>query len=154
MTIVSFMADTEYITSERFIWDHLTRAAERGMIGLNTTWRRDRCISPFAVSWPAEAVKDHNGVIVDGPVTQHLGEPEQWSKQLVELIKLTNSYAILRAIQREDHIEVILESHHGTRHWTLAIMRSGDVDVLGKPQRQSDNQKGIGLLYRQSSEAS
>lgn len=148
------MPDEDYYTSEKFIWDSLTRSAENGMKGLNNAWKRGRHIAPFIITWPANAVKSHTGGLIEGPVVRSLGDPETWRPLTVEAIKLTDAYAVLRVVQRADHVEVLLESHHGTKHWKLDIRRSGDVNVLGPPKQQPDNQEVIGLLYRRDSKTS
>ncbi len=147
------MPSQDYYASERFIWDSLIKQAERGIKGLYTTWKRDRKISPFIITWPANAVTDSNGVELEGAVMRELTEdPSTWLEYTVEAIKLTNAYALLRVQQAAKSVKIILESQHGARCWTLPITRSGDVFVLGRP-KSADNQEHIGLLWRPQSEA-
>ena len=148
------MPDKEYYTSERFIWDALIRQAEKGVAGLRDTWKRMKRIDPFVITWPAETVKDRHGANVSGPVLRELDvDPSTWERATVEAIELTNAYALLRAQQGKDSVQVILESQHGARCWTLPITRSGDVYVLGKPKISVDKDH-IGLLWRPGGPAS
>jgi hypothetical protein len=148
------MPDKEYYTSERFIWDALIRQAEKGVSGLQDTWKRLKRIDPFVITWPADTVKSSEGVDVTGPVLRELDpDSSTWKDATVEAIKLTNAYALLRAQQGADFVQVILESQHGARCWTLPITRSGDVYVLGKPKISVDEEH-IGLLWRPGPQAS
>lgn len=142
------MPDKEYYTSERFIWDSLIRQAEKGVGTLQSMWRKNKCIPPFLVTWPANPVKAEGGSIITGTVLRKLeNDPSTWLQAAVEAIKLTDAYALLRTHQEAGLVRVILESQHGARSWTLPIVRSGDVNVLGKPEISVDGLH-IGLLWR------
>lgn len=145
------MPDEDYYTSEEFIWDNLTKQAERGIRGLYSTWKKVRRISPFIITWPATTVRDKEGVELEGAVVRELEEdPGTWTVHTLEAIKLTNAYALLRVQQQEDRVQVILESQHGARCWVIPITQSGDVRVLGHAKR-ADGTAHIGLLWRPSS---
>ena len=145
------MPTADYYKSERFIWDELIRQTERGIQGLYRTWKRSKRIDPFLVLWPATTVKDQHGADIEGPVVRDLPDDlSQWTQLMLEAIKLTNAYALLRVQQVSGKVSVILESHHGARCWTLPVRRSGDADVLGRPS-WVDDQEHIGILWRPKS---
>ena len=142
------MPDKEYYTSERFIWDALIRQAEKGVGTLQNAWKREKHISPFIITWPANPVVAEGGAEITGPVVRKLEDDSStWHRDTVEAIKLTDAYALLRTHQEDGFVQVILESQHGARCWTLPITRSGDVYVLGKPKISVDAEH-VGLLWR------
>ena len=147
------MTTRDYYTSERFIQDTLVRLAEDGITTLYDTWRRHRCVDPFVILWPATTVTDSIGIDIEGPCVRELGQDKtQWRGQMVEAIELTNAYALVLVQQKDDHVSVILESQHGAVNWVLPILRSADVDVLGKAKRGGGER--VGLLLPTTSEVS
>lgn len=141
------MRDVEYYRSERFIWDNLKAKANKGISSLYEVWRTRRKITPFLISWPAEPILDDNGLILEGECLLELSDNRStWSKTIRAFSKKTKAYALLLMEQLEKELRVTLESHHGTRSWTIPILLSGDVKVLGDPQIQ-DNVHRIGILW-------
>jgi hypothetical protein len=143
------MANREYYTSERFIWDRLKRDAERGLSGIYKTWKLSGKIEPFLISWPAEVILDDKGLPTDAPCLRNLPSDESlWTSAIVTFAQKTKSYALLVAEQLDDkrEVRVTLESHHGTRSWTLPILISGDIRTLGDAVVQDDVHK-IGVLW-------
>jgi hypothetical protein len=141
------MTNLSYYTSERATWDYLTDIAEAGIKGLYQTWKEKRSIDPFLISWPAETLLDDNGIMLEGPCSLDLPpERESWSQTIRYFTQRTQAYALLLTEQKEEEVRIILESHHGTRSWTLPIQLSGDLRVLGAPKREDDTQC-IGLLW-------
>lgn len=143
------MPDREYYTSERFIWDRLKNDAQRGLSGIYSTWKTAGKIEPFLISWPAEKILDDNGVPTDDPCLRSLPSDESlWPKTIVSFAQRTKSYALLMAEQLAEkrEVRVTLESHHGTRSWTIPILVSGDIRTLGDAVIQ-DNVHKIGILW-------
>jgi hypothetical protein len=135
------------ILSERFIHTDLARLAEAGVKSLYETWKNERKIYPFLVTWPGETIKTDEGVRIEGPC--HLPLPEDkkvWNGVMLEAIKRTKAYAVLLVEQRDQDVRVILESPHGAKCWTLPIVRSGDVFILGN-QTSTVDKEHLGLLW-------
>lgn len=147
------MVAPDYYSSERFIQDALIQRAEVGISTLYDTWKQEGRISPFIILWPATAIRDHQGVELEGPCLRELDQDKgQWRKQMAEAIGLTNAYALLLVQQRAQQVLVILESQHGVVNWDLPIQRSGDVFTLGRSRRVGDEY--VGLLWRPTSQLS
>ena len=141
------MQPIEYYTSERVIWDNLKTLAEAGVKDIHRQWKVKRSIEPFAIVWPAQPILDSQGITVKGACSIDLPrDTAAWSETLRQLVHMTEAYALLLVEQRDTDIQVILESHHGTRSWTIPIRQSGDVRVLGDPIVQ-DNTNRIGILW-------
>lgn len=141
------MPDIDYYTSERVIWDNLKKYAEAGVKSLYEQWKTKGSIDPFAVTWPGTTIFDLGGLPVTGPCTIELKRAiGSWSVTLRRLVEITDAYALLLVEQKDNDLQVILESHHGTRSWTIPIRQSGDVRVLGDPTIQ-DNVNRIGILW-------
>jgi hypothetical protein len=139
----------DYYTSERFIHDELARRAEKGLSGLYETWKTNRKIEPFIITWPADDKKARSGGKISGPCVLELPADNKdiWHDLMLGAIQTTSAYAILVAEQRESDVRVIFESRHGALCWTIPIVRSGDVDVLKRPVVSTDGEH-IGLLWK------
>ena len=139
--------DSDYISSERFIHDELARRAEEGLTGIYNAWKKGRKVAPFIIMWPAEPVMGREGphLLMLPPETKGL-----WQQLMMRAIELTNAYAVVRVEQREDDVQAIFESRHGSKCWTLPITRSGDANVLGLP-KVSENEEHLGLLWSRHS---
>jgi len=139
----------EYYTSERFIHDDLTRQAEAGLQGLYDYWKKERRIDPFVVTWPSEAVTDDKGISVTDACSLELPKDDRnrWNKLMLEAIQRTKAYGILFVEQRDKDVRAIFETKHGSRCWTIPIIRNGDVFTLKKAE-VTDNRENLGLLWR------
>jgi hypothetical protein len=141
------MVSPDYYTSERFIEDALIKRVETGIATLYDTWKREKRITPFVILWPADAVKDREGIEIEGPCLRELdADKTQWRRQLVEAIGLANAYALALIQQQDERVLVILESQHGVVNWVLPILRSGDIRILGRSKMQRGGEQ-VGLLW-------
>jgi hypothetical protein len=141
------MQDPKYYTSEAFIWDDLRAKAAESLASIYDCWRRWRKVDPFLIAWPAQMVLDDECKPITGACLHELsGDPKSWKTTFRSFAEKTHAYALLFAEQREKDVRVIIESHHGTRSWTIPIYRSGDVTVLGDPLVE-DNAHRIGVLW-------
>lgn len=146
------MPDREYYTSERFIWDDLCQQAESGIPSLYESWKKVRRIEPFLLAWPSEPVLDDQGILLDRTCLLDLkGDPGAWSQTFRAFAARTKAYALLLAEQHAGVVRTILESHHGTRSWSLPILTSGDIRYLGTPPLVADNLHQIGILWSRKS---
>jgi hypothetical protein len=141
------MHNSEYYRSERFIWDRLREEAARGIPGIYKTWKIARKVEPFIIGWPAEAILDDNGVPTEDTCLLSLPEDQDlWSTTLLTFAQKTKAYALLLAEQLKDEVRVVLESHHGTRSWSIPILVSGDIRTLGTAVVKDDTHR-IGILW-------
>lgn len=137
-----------YYTSERFIHDDLVRLAEAGLKGVYQRWGKEQRIDPFVVTWPAEPVPDDSGQLVSDLCVLELPEDrEKWNPLMLEAIRRTKAYGVLLVEQRKEDIRAILETRHGSRCWTVPIVRNGDVFTLKKPEVTSDRES-LGFLWQ------
>jgi hypothetical protein len=141
------MYSFEDIISERFIHMDLTRLAEAGIKSLYETWKTEKKISPFLITWPGEAVMTDDGVAITGPCHMEMPvDKSKWNDMIVNAIKRTSAYAILLVEQRDSDVRAILESPHGSKCWTIPIVKSGDALILGKQDVTTDKEH-LGLLW-------
>ena len=148
------MQNREYYTSERFIWDNLKTKASRGIPSLYEAWKAGGKIQPFLIAWPSEPVLDDAGVPTEKEFLLELPDNRSsWSKAMRAFSSRTKSYALLLTEQMEKELRVTLESHHGTRSWSIPILQSGDVRMLGEPTVR-DNIHKIGILWGTHQQAS
>ena len=147
VSVHSYLMGLDYYTSERFIHDELARRAESGFSGLYTAWKTHRKIEPFIIAWPSDSVTAENGKEITGPCVMILPPDKgRWQEFMLKAIELVTAYGLLLVEQREKDVRAIFESQHGTRCWTMPIVRSGDVDILKAPE-VSDNTEHLGLLW-------
>jgi hypothetical protein len=145
------MPTPEYYRSEQFIWDNLKVQAASGIPSIYASWKLAGRIKSFALAWPAETVLDDSGVPIQGTCLIELSADHGGLKTLLHFMRKTKAYALLLTEQQEKEVLVILESHHGTRSWSIPILVSGDIRTLGQVVVKDDTHK-IGLLWaRQSS---
>jgi hypothetical protein len=148
------MENPEYYRSERFIWDNLKTQAGGALTSLYDTWRVERRIRPFIISWPGETILDDAGLPLQGTCLLDLPDSKsKWSETMRRFAARTKAYALLLAEQHPTEVLVILESHHGTRSWSIPILVSGDIRTLGTAVIK-DNVHKIGLLWKTRSKAS
>lgn len=142
------MSHRDYYTSERFIWDDLIEESQRAMIGLYEHWKKRHSIEDFLITWPAEVISAEDGSKVSGPCafTFPVGDRAQRQDMILKTVQITKAYALLLVEQNKAEIQVILESRHGAKCWTIPIVKSGDVATLG-PHALSTNGKHVGLLW-------
>jgi hypothetical protein len=147
MTSKSTMSTPDYIKSERFIWDSLRTTAAASIPGLYKAWKQAGKIEPFVMAWPGETILDDNGLRLEGVCMLDLPtNKSSWSSTLRHLTERTKAYALLLTEQLEGEVRVILESHHGTRSWSIPVHVSGDIKVLGTPSFKDDTHR-IGILW-------
>lgn len=148
------MPDREYYKRELHIWNELLIRAASGIPGLYKAWKLKGSIESFIMSWPSESILDDNGVLLEGTVMLELPKDKaEWSSTLLAFVKRTKAYALLLTEQLENEVRVILESHHGTRSWTLPIWVSGDIKTLGSVVVKDDTHR-IGILWGSQQRAS
>jgi hypothetical protein len=141
------MPDREYYKSERFIWDDLRVKVALGIPGIYKAWKIKGSIEPFVTAWPGEVILDDNNIPLEGECVLDLpSNKSSWSSTILSFVKRTKAYALLLTEQLEGEVRVILESHHGTRSWSLPIHVSGDVRVLGTAVVKDDTHR-IGILW-------
>lgn len=137
------------LENERFIHDILLQRVAPGVAALYDEWREKRRITPFFLSWPAVTIYDEQGEPIEGVCRMDLSsvQRDRWTKTIVQAVQRTQAYAILLCEQRDSDVQIILESHHGSRCWTLPIERHGDIKVLG-PASTRDDTECLGILWR------
>lgn len=142
------MENPEYYRSERFIWDNLKTQAGSALTSLYDTWKVERRIRPFIISWPGETILDDAGLPLQGSCLQELPDDRsKWPEMMRKFKARTKAYALLLTEQHASEVLVILESRHGTRSWSIPIVVSGDLRALGTAVIK-DNVHKIGLLWR------
>lgn len=141
------MPDRQYYTSERFIWDNLKDKVPAGIDNIYVAWKKDGRVDPFIISWPAEPILGDDGLVITHECYLDLPKNHSsWSDTIRNFVKKTKAYALLLAEQREREVLLILESHHGTRSWSIPIIVSGDIRTLGTVVTKDDTHK-IGILW-------
>lgn len=142
------MHSPEYYRSEKFIWDNLKVGAAGALVSLYNTWRTERRIRPFAISWPGETILDDSGLPLRGSCLLELPEDKaKWPETIKRFVLRTKAYALLLTEQNKREVLVILESRHGTRSWSIPIQVSGDIRALGTAVIKDDHHK-IGILWK------
>lgn len=140
--------DFSYYTSERFIHDGLVEQVTAGIQGIYRHWREERNVDPFVVTWPSEPVADDKGLsITDACVLSLPENKDKWQEMILNAVKRTKAYGVLLVERRENDVRAIFETKHGSRCWTMPIVRSGDIDVLKKPEITIDREN-LGLLWQ------
>jgi hypothetical protein len=140
--------DNRYYTSERFIWDNIKAEAARGLKSVYESWRERRQVDPFVIAWPSETILGEDGLPVNGACVLDLPTNKtSWPETLHAFVQKTRAYALLLAEQKEREVSVVLESHHGSRGWSIPIHTSGDIRLLGEPE-VTDDVHSIGILWR------
>lgn len=145
----------EYLTSERFIHENIIQQAEKILARYRDHWKRGnlRKGQGLFFTWPAEAVKDDEQRDIEGTCAMYLPELRSaWIDAMRHMVVRTKAYALFLLEPREDEVKAILESHHGTRTWTIPILLHGDVHVLGAAEKQDDHEN-IGLLWQKKNPA-
>lgn len=122
--------------------------AEAGLPAIYSGWAKKKAVEPFVVTWPSTPVTSLEGKTISGPCLLHLTgiDPVQWSERIAQAVSLTGAYAVLLTEQKSDAVVLILESRSGSRCWRLPIVRSGDVDRLGRP-KITNNLEHLGVLW-------
>jgi hypothetical protein len=143
--------DLEYFTSERFIHDGLLKNAASIVEQVRQTWRKERKVERYAISWPSDAVSDDKGNKISGSILMALPDAlsaAEVSAALQRMVKRTKAYGLLLIEQRDSDLRILFETHHGARAWILPLERHGDVLVTGTLQVH-DNAECLGLLWQQ-----
>lgn len=95
------------------------------------------------VAFPSEHVKADDGRTITDVVSFVIPEKMTTPIAASKLAKATRAYALLLIERIEDRVDVVLESHHGVKRWTMAIVRHGDVKVLADAKGPVDGGPGI-----------
>lgn len=142
----------DYYTSERFIWDDLIVSSERAVTGLYEHWKRAHRIDDFLITWPAEPVKAEDGSTVVQPCAFTFPANDRTPRQeiILKTIEVTKAYALLLVEELADEIQIILESRHGAKCWTIPIIKTAGARVLG-PHAIDTKGRHVGLLWRPTS---
>ena len=141
------MANQEYITSERFIWDDLVERGTTCVQLLRQRWNPKIPIPRMIFAWPSVNIRDDQGQDITDIVSMKVPDGTPMFRAAVDLTARTSAYAILVVEQHPEEVKVILEAHHGTFSWTMRIARHGDVTVLEKEKTARDTDS-IGILWR------
>ncbi len=138
----------DYYDSERFIHDGLIDKAQAAVDCLHEIWRENGKIDTTLITWPAENVRDDSGELIDGVCVMSL--PEDESKHIRAIsagVERSKAYGFLLLEQKNNTVRALLETPHGTRLWTLPIIRSADSQYLGEAKITNDLEC-IGLIWR------
>ena len=120
---------------------------EASMRSIHETWRRNKSVDPFLVTWPSDPIPDSKGTLISAPCILPLTEDRsKWGRLRLAVVDKTNAYALLQVEQRESDVRAILETTEGTRCWVHPIARSGDIVRLGTA-RVSDNTERLNMLW-------
>ncbi len=142
--------DKEYIRDGRFIHDELLRRCDGLPAKATLLFRRDRCIHPTLLIWPADTVQATDGKSFSGVIFTSLPPDKEARRQLVrDAIIRATAFAAVLTEQLDDCIRIIFESAHGTRTWRLPIKNFGGIQVLAF-EPPSDNTESIGVLWAAS----
>lgn len=132
---------------ERVLHDALILLVEKNLTSLEASWRTQKKIQPFMLSWPQEPISDDEGEIIDNVVLMELpADKQERKKEVTELVFRTKPCALLLCEQLGDKVLVIFESPLGTKSWTYPLRKHGDVTVLGSKSSR-ENTESIGLLW-------
>ena len=140
-------ANREYIASERFIHDGLLKQAEAAVHVVYEIWKKERAIAPTLFTWPAERIRTDNGEPHEGICLLELPEAyEKRSVAMLAMVERTKAYALLLIEQRHADVQVIFETRHGARCWSIPLVAHGDVVILERAHVQ-DDVGHVGLLW-------
>lgn len=137
----------EYITSERFIWDHLRVQGAQLVDQVKQQWKKTRKCPRMLFAFPAKHVKTDDGREVTDVVSFAIPDGLDSFTAAVKLAKATNAYGLLLAERVDDHVVITLESHHGAQQWKMKVAMHGDVEVLEKEEATTDTES-LGVLWR------
>jgi hypothetical protein len=140
----------EYYKSERFIHDDLCARAAALAEEVRNTWRRNRKVSRYAITWPSEQVVGDDGKTIIGSIIMPIPDSfnqSQLNEALKRMIVKTKAYGIALIEHNGNMLRILFETHHGARAWLMPLERHGDVLVPGQT-RVHDNSECLGLLWQ------
>lgn len=143
----AFVGLEDYIKSEQFIWDDLIAKGVVAVRRIRENWKKKRSVTRSLLAFPAEHVKADDGSTITHVVSFEIPDGMATFDAAVALSKRAKAYALLLMEREGDKVKVLLESHHGTRCWTIPVAWHGDIEVLGKEEASSDAES-IGVLWR------
>lgn len=142
-----FVSLRKYIASERFIHDGLVKDAQVVIERIYKIWKERRTVRPSLLLWPAQAVQADDGKLISHIVAADLPEDLREHKDFMRAAAdRVNAYAVLLVRKEDTVVKAILETPHGTRSWTIPIVRSADVFVLGRPTIKNDKDV-LGIVW-------
>jgi hypothetical protein len=138
---------------EHFVHKTLEARAQAIVKTARETWRRQRKIKPYAVTWPGESLKSDSGEAITHAVFCALPVEHDVAKRmgvLQQLIERTKAYGIVVVEQRDSSIRILFETRYGACAWCIPLVWHGDVQVPGQTE-VSTNGECVGLLWRRGS---
>lgn len=137
----------KYIASEKFIHDGLVKDAQVVVERIYKIWKERRTVRPSLLLWPAQAVQADDGSLISHIVAADLPDDVSAHKDFMRAAAdRVNAYAVLVVRKEGTAVKAILETPHGTRSWTIPIVRSADVFVLGRPTIKNDKDV-LGIVW-------
>lgn len=140
----------EDITSERFIHLDLAKRAELVAQEVREGWKKTQRVEPFAITWPASALKGDDGATVDQAAVCRIPpdfDDERRLDTLRKMVERTKAYGLVLVLPRPDRIHVLFETSQGARAWVMKLERHGDVTAC-LPPAVRDNAECVGLLWK------
>ena len=115
------MHPLNYYTSELAIHDNIVEAARGGIPTLYESWKKQKGIRPFVLSWPSKDIV-WNGKVTDRVVAFDAPRNKSRTRSfLLEVKEKTAAYALLYWEQQAQAVVGILESPHGSVSWHIPI---------------------------------
>jgi len=136
-----------YVQDEGHLWD---RILDQAQAIVDTEKKRRMAEEPavtLAFFWPAD-----NELIAAGEFLDVVPEvvPDYDEERTIQLLKdrvvELEAYALLLLMPSGNAVNITVESHHGSRWWSLRKERHGDIDVVVVTPK--DNQNCIGILWK------
>jgi hypothetical protein len=140
----------EYFVSEQFIVDDLLEAMANVVEEVRKTWRTERKLDRYALSWPSETIIGDDKKHITHIVYMHLPDKlksDEVNAALKRMVKRTKAYGIALIERKGDELRVLFETHHGARAWLMPLKRHGDILVPGETLVH-DNTECLGLLWQ------
>lgn len=138
------------LQDEVFIHRDLEAKAEAIVRTVRETWKKQRKVDPYAVTWPSEHLKADDGATITHAVLCPIPagfDTARRMKALQQLVERTKAYGLLVVEQKENSIRILFETQHGARSWCIPLDWHGDVQVPGQTETRNDGEC-VGLLWR------
>lgn len=139
------------MNSEKFVHFALESRAEDAVKSARETWKRQRKIEPYAITWPAESLKADDGTAITHAVFCAIPaefDTARRMKVLQQLIERTKAYGLVVVEQKDNSIRIMFETRYGAKAWRIPLAWHGDVQVPSQTEASADR---IGLLWQRGS---